>query len=213
MNNRIGQHTDPMPVNTSNFEEMWLERAKLGDEEAFARIVEHYQVPVYNLCHRMLDDPMEAEDAAQETFFRAYRNMDRFDPERKFINWILTIASNHCVDRIRRRRLRFVSMDDLVSDPFVAETGSGPEYSMLEREGQEEVQTLLRDLPPKDRATVVLKYWYEMSYEEIGEMLSMSVSAVKSRLHRARRAMAIQWIDHHGQRVLVNRRSDEASTV
>jgi RNA polymerase sigma-70 factor (ECF subfamily) len=213
MNDRVGQHTDPMPVNTSSFEELWFEKAKLGDEEAFAWIIERYQVPVYNLCHRMLDDPMEAEDAAQETFLRAYRNLKRFDPERKFINWILTIASNHCVDRIRRRRLRLISMDDLVSDPFVAENAEGPESSMLKQESQEEIQALLRDLRPQDRAMVILKYWYEMSYEEIGEMMSLTVSAVKSRLHRARRAMASQWIDHHGQRLVVNRRSDEASTV
>ena len=64
-----------------------------GETEAFGSLVERYQAPVYNLCYRMLSDPAEAEDAAQEVFIKAFGNMKRYDPDRKFINWILTIAS------------------------------------------------------------------------------------------------------------------------
>lgn len=202
-----------MPSKPSIYEEKWLEQAQRGDEQAFGRLVESYQVPVYNLCHRMLGDPVEAEDAAQETFLKAYRNLARFDRQRKFINWILTIASNHCVDRLRRRKINFVSLEELIPSTFVSDKTSGPEISLVEQQEQDELQDLLKKLSPKDRATVILKYWYEMSYEEIAETLSLSISAVKSRLHRARRDLATLWMERQDHAAVMKRRPDEAPIV
>jgi RNA polymerase sigma-70 factor (ECF subfamily) len=202
-----------MQTTTTAYEVQWLERAKQGDEEAFAQIVERYQVPVYNLCHRMLADPFEAEDAAQETFLKAYRSLGRYDMDKKFINWVLTIASNHCVDRLRRRRLKIVSLDQMVPGSLPTEKTLGPESALVEQEDHEAIQELLKELGPRDRAAVVLKYWYEMSYEEIAETLSLTVSAVKSRLHRARRDMASSWVNRQSQSVLLKRRPDEAPTI
>jgi RNA polymerase sigma-70 factor (ECF subfamily) len=205
--------TDPMQMTMTVNEEHWLERAKQGDEEAFARIIERYQVPVYNLCHRMLTDPFEAEDAAQETFIKAYRSLSRYDMSKKFINWVLTIASNHCVDRLRRRRLKLVSLEEMVPGSLPTEKSLGPESVIVKQEDQEAIQELLKELGPQDRAAVVLKYWYEMSYEEIAETLSSTVSAVKSRLHRARRDMASNWVNRQSQPVMLKRRPDEAPTL
>jgi RNA polymerase sigma-70 factor (ECF subfamily) len=202
-----------MPVTPSIYEEKWLQEAQRGNEDAFTRLVESYQVPVYNLCHRMLGDPVEAEDAAQETFLKAYRNLSKFDMDRKFINWILTIASNHCVDRLRRRKLKLLSLEEMLPSTFVSDKSSGPESTMMDREEQDAIQSMLRELGPKDRAAVVLKYWYEMSYEEIAETLSLSVSAVKSRLHRARRDLASLWVEHQNSLSLLKRRPDEAPIV
>jgi RNA polymerase sigma-70 factor (ECF subfamily) len=204
---------DPMHTITTTHEKQWLNRAKQGDEEAFARIIERYQVPVYNLCYRLLSDPYEAEDAAQETFLKAYRSLSRYDMNKKFINWVLTIASNHCVDRLRRRRLKLVSLDEMVPGSLPTEKMSGPESTLVEEEDREAIQELLKGLGSRDRAAVVLKYWYEMSYEEIAETLSLTVSAVKSRLHRARREMALLWVERQSQPVLLKRRPDEAPTV
>ena len=198
---------------TTTHEKQWLNRAKQGDEEAFARIIERYQVPVYNLCYRLLSDPYEAEDAAQETFLKAYRSLSRYDMNKKFINWELTIASNHCVDRLRRRRLKLVSLDEMVPGSLPTEKTSGPESTIVEEENREAIQELLKGLGPQDRAAVVLKYWYEMSYEEIAETLSLTLSAVKSRLHRARRDMALRWVERQSHPVLLKRRPDEAPTI
>jgi RNA polymerase sigma-70 factor (ECF subfamily) len=197
----------------NNQEGQWLEKARQGDEDAFATIVERYQIPVYNLCHRILSDPYEAEDAAQEIFLKAYQNLERYDTNRKFINWVLTIASNHCIDRLRRRRLRIVPFDEMISSSVNTERNLGPESTLIEQEERETIQEMLKRLGPRDRAVVVLKYWYEMSYEEIGEMLSLSVSAVKSRLHRARREIALHWMNLHSQPMVLNRRPDEAPTI
>ena len=90
----------------------WVQAALQGDQDAFAEIVYAYQDSVYNLCYRMLSDHVEAEDAAQEAFLRAYLNLRRYDPGRSFKTWVLSIASNHCIDRLRRRRMQYVSIDD-----------------------------------------------------------------------------------------------------
>jgi RNA polymerase sigma-70 factor (ECF subfamily) len=202
-----------MPVTPSVYEEKWLKQALRGNEDAFARLVESYQGPVYNLCHRMLGDPVEAEDAAQETFLKAYRSLGRFDMDRKFINWILTIASNHCVDRLRRRKISLISFEELLPSTFMSDKASGPESSMMAQQEQDAIQVILKELSPKDRAAVVLKYWYEMSYEEIAESLSLSVSAVKSRLHRARRELASLWIERQSKLTVMTRRPDEAPII
>jgi RNA polymerase sigma-70 factor (ECF subfamily) len=171
----------------------WLEQARRGDDEAFARLVEAYQVPVFNLCFRILGEAAEAEDASQETFLRAYRSLASYDPQRKLSSWLLSIASHHCIDRLRRRRLVSLPLEDLGPAEDPADPSPGPEASLANSERQLAVRRLLDHLAPQDRAAIVLRYWYDLPVEEIGETLGLSVSAVKSRLHRARRTMAQVW--------------------
>jgi RNA polymerase sigma-70 factor (ECF subfamily) len=199
---------------TKNPEEaVWLKQAMAGDDDAFGKIVEAFQGPVYNLCYRMLQDPVEAEDAAQETFMKAYRNLKGYDPKRKFINWILTIASNHCVDRLRKRRLQLISLQEL--NPWNAPaTGAGaPEGSIADLEMEQEIQDLLKDLGAMDRAAIVLRYWYDMSYADIAQSLSLTESAVKSRLHRARNELAEGWQARETAAPVLEGRRDEAPTI
>jgi RNA polymerase sigma-70 factor, ECF subfamily len=169
--------------------------------EAFSSLLEIYQKPVYNLCYRMLGDPYDAEDASQETFLRAFNGMKRYDRQRPFSTWLLSIAAHYCIDQIRRRRYSVVSYDDLPHlDP--PDLGPGPEASFVTSEDQKRVQVLLGGLNPQDRAAVVMRYWYDFSYEEIGEALSLTVSAVKSRLHRARRELAESWLKQAPQQAV-----------
>jgi RNA polymerase sigma-70 factor (ECF subfamily) len=160
----------------------------------------------------MLGESGEAEDAAQETFLRTYRNIKKYDPDRKFITWVLSIASNHCIDRLRKRRLTFLSLEKTPEIWEGSDPQPGPEGSLEELELQEQVQDMLTELNGPDRAAILLRYWYDYSYEEIAETLTLSVSAVKSRLHRARRDLAENW---RGQAVIfVNGgRQDEPSTI
>jgi RNA polymerase sigma-70 factor (ECF subfamily) len=175
----------------NNNESEWLVRAIEGDDNAFTQLIEKYQRPVYNLCYRMLGNPGDAEDAAQEAFFRAYKALDRYDPKRSFATWLLSIASHYCIDQLRKRRFTSFSMDDeehaWLEPPDPAPS---PENTVSSREKQEQVQQLLERLGPKDRSAVVMRYWYDYSYEEIAEALSLTISAVKSRLHRARKDLA-----------------------
>ncbi|HUF37334.1 MAG TPA: sigma-70 family RNA polymerase sigma factor [Anaerolineales bacterium] len=173
-------------------ETTWARAAQAGDQLAFTNLIERYERAVFNLCYRMLGSHNEAEDAAQEAFLRAYRAIKRYDPERRFSTWVLSIASNYCIDQFRKRRLFTLSLDEM---PYldIAEHGPGPEGRLIHAELEAEIQAVLCELGDLDRATVILRYWYELSYDEIGEALDLTNSAVKSRLHRARRALAEAW--------------------
>ncbi len=185
-------------------EPQWLLQAQRGDSQAFSRLVETYQKPVYNLCYRMLGNAEDAEDASQETFLRAYRSMKRYDNSRPFSTWLLSIAAHHCIDQIRRRRMSIVSIEELPV-PDVPDISPGLESKVGLKEEQRRIRTLLETLEPKDRAAVVMYYWYDFSYEEICQALSLTLSAVKSRLHRARRAMAQAWMDQQPKSYIAER--------
>jgi RNA polymerase sigma-70 factor (ECF subfamily) len=182
-----------------------LSQAQQGNDEAFSLIVEAYQVPVYNLCYRMLGNARDAEDAAQETFIRAFKALKRYDPERKFSTWLLTIASNYCIDQHRRRRLTTFSIDASPHYDIPDTSQVGLERTLTRDEEQEQVHELLDTLGPKDRLAVIMRYWYDYSYDEIAESLSLSVSAVKSRLHRARRDLASEWLAIQPKPMMVER--------
>jgi len=175
-----------------NNESGWIVQAQKGDANAFTSLVEAYQKPVYNLCYRMLGNAEDAEDAAQETFLRAFQSLKHYDPDRSFSTWLLSIAAHYCIDRIRRQRYRIISFEEL---PYldVADDSPGVETRLSHKQEQEQIQTLLNNLNPVDRAAMVLYYWYDLSYEEICQELGLSISQLKSRMHRARLAMAQKW--------------------
>jgi RNA polymerase sigma-70 factor (ECF subfamily) len=172
-------------------EQDWVWRARAGDEAAFTQLVETYQTPIYNLCYRMLGEAGEAEDAAQETFLRAYAQLGSYDAGRSFKTWLFSIANHHCIDRLRKRRLTWLSIDDdnLPPHPALQEQEPGPEESLVRRQQAQVLQGVLARLPPEDRSVIVMRYWYDLSYEEIADATRTTVSAVKSRLHRARGVM------------------------
>ncbi len=190
----------------------WLKLAQKGDDIAFSQLVEVYQKPVYNLCYRMLGNAGDAEDAAQETFIRAYKAIQRYDPSRKFSTWLLTIASNYCIDQHRRRKLPTFSYDAL-ENPDLPSRSITVEARLMQDEHEERVSSLLETLKPKDKAAVVMRYWYEYSYEEIADALSLTVSAVKSRLHRARKELAEVWVDTEPDSMKMERTHYEQSTA
>ena len=176
----------------------WLIQAQKGDAEAFTRLVEAYQRAVFDLCYRMLGNAEDAEDAAQETFLRAYKFMRRYDINRPFSTWILSIAAHYCIDQARRRRFQVISVEDLPV-PDLPDTSPGIETNLSKKEEQQRIRMLLDTLDPTDRAAVVTYYWYDFSYQEISHMLTLTESAVKSRLHRARRTMAVEWQGRRAQ--------------
>lgn len=183
-------------------ENAWVREALSGDHESFSRLVEAYQRPVYNLTYRMLGNAQEAEDAAQETFLRAFSRLKQYKSEHKFSTWILSIANNHCIDRLRKRRATFVSIDDNPVLQNLEDDGPRPDRSALRREHSREIQTLLDELDPDYRTPLILRHWEELSYDEIAETMGISVSAVKSRLFRARQKMADIVTRHNEDKLL-----------
>ena len=170
----------------------WVEAALANDQDAFSELVYLFQDPVYNLCYRMLGDAGEAEDATQEAFLRAFMNLRRYDTKRSFKTWLMSIASNHCIDRWRKRRMHFVSLDDEPTAAALALSSNDPlpEQAALSSEKSELLQGLLLKLDESYRLPLVLRYWYDYSYAEIAQVMDTTESAIKSRLFRARRTLA-----------------------
>jgi len=169
-------------------EQIWILQALQGDQEAFTRLVSRYQRQIYNLGYRMLGISEDAEDVAQETFLRAYVALPSFQIGRKFSSWLLSIASNLCIDILRRRRYAWLSLEDV---SFRAtSTLEEPPGTALRHERADQVQQLLGRLPEKYRLVVILRYWYDLSYEEISDTTDLSLNTVKTRLHRARAMLA-----------------------
>lgn len=174
-------------------EAQWIKAAREGDKVAFGRLVEAYQDPIYNLAYRMLGNGPEAEDAAQEAFIRAYRHLGSYDPRRPFSTWLFSITSHYCIDRLRRRRINWLPLEEEIAEPVrLASASPNPEAVVTERDREAWIQELMSHLSPKDRAAVILHYWYDYPYKDIAETLDLTESAVKSRLYRARRALADQ---------------------
>jgi len=173
----------------------WIIQAKNGNDEGFTNLVEIYQKPVYNLCHRMLGETEAAEDAAQETFLKAYQNLARYDVERSFATWLLSIAAHHCIDRLRRRKFSSFSIDEDEEGQTELPDRSAPdpEDEAVRKQTRERLQSCLQSLEPIDRAAVIMRYWQDSSEIEIAQALKLTVPAVKSRLHRARRSLADIW--------------------
>jgi RNA polymerase sigma-70 factor (ECF subfamily) len=182
-----------------NEEQSWVIEAQQGSDEAFTNLVETYQKPVYNLCYRMLGEHELAEDAAQETFLRAYQHLHRYDQKRPFATWLLSIAAHYCIDRLRRRKFSMFSMDAEDEEGNTIELpdfdAPNPEAESIKGQTKDRVHDLLNVLDATDRAAIIMRYWYDYSEKEIAESLRLSVSAVKSRMHRARKEMAVLWQD------------------
>lgn len=191
-------------------EALWISKALKGDDAAFGNLVEKYQKPVFSLCYRMLGNSNDAEDAAQESFIRAFRHLKRYDPNRSFATWLLSIASHYCIDRMRKRKLDTVSTDVLPAEVVPDRNAPNPEKEYRDREKEALIQDLMEDLKPTDRAAIILRYWHECSEVEIAETLNLSVSAVKSRLFRSRQTLANSWLAAENALPLNERRPHES---
>jgi RNA polymerase sigma-70 factor (ECF subfamily) len=161
----------------------------------------------------MVGEPSAAEDAAQETFLRAYQNLHRYDASRAFGTWILSIAAHYCIDLLRKKKFQMFSLDVDLDDGPVFElpdaSAPAPETESIQRELRDRLHSLLKSLDATDRAAVIMRYWYDFSEVEIARSLNLTVSAVKSRLHRARRTLAEMWQHEDARQSSLERRAYE----
>jgi RNA polymerase sigma-70 factor, ECF subfamily len=169
-------------------------RVKLGDMPAFEALVDKYKQPVLNFVIRTLGDEKEAEDLAQVVFIQVFRSAHRYQGTAKFISWLFTIARNLCLNEIRRRSRH--PADPLESKSFGAEEAPCPQFedvrvesplnSVLLGELTGQVEHALADLPEAQRTAILLICHDEMSYDEIAQVLGISLAATRSLIHRAR---------------------------
>ncbi len=184
------------PVDQDAQDIAWMQLVKAGDRDAFRALVEAHQGRVLGTIARMLGgDPSDAEDLAQQVFVRVWKSATRYEPTAKFTTWLFTIARNLVFNESRRRKNRPttsldapISAGDESSPPrqFTDVAATSPDVVLLEREMQEAIDAAIALLPEQQRLALVLRRYEEMPYEEIGNVLDLTVPAVKSVLFRAR---------------------------
>ena len=163
-----------------------IQKFKNDDPSVFGELVLKYQDRIYNLCRYMLGNVQDAEDAAQEVFIKAFRNLEYFETKSPFYTWLYRIGINTCLDCRKKSSCRHdsfhVNIDSLLHEPA---SGHSPEKQYLSSELTEALQSALLSLPPKLRSIIILKEIEDLSYEEISQILKISMGTVKSRISRA----------------------------
>ncbi len=165
----------------------------------FDQLVAEHQDDVFRLCYRFLSDREDARDAAQEVFVKAYESMHQFDGGARISTWLYRIAVNHCLNVIRSRKRRWWLM------PFTAvkneqlelltDLQNTPEHEWRRVEQARAVQTALKNLNEQQHSVVILHRFEGLSYREIAEVLNISIASVESRLHRAKKRLALVLAD------------------
>jgi RNA polymerase sigma-70 factor (ECF subfamily) len=162
-------------------------QAQQGDRDAFAEIVRRYQQAVFNAAYHVLGNIHDAEDAAQETFIRAYQFFHKFDIRRPLAPWLKRITVNVCLNRLEGSKPASSLNDEWVSGP---DPGPSPEAHAVERDRSERIRDELSRLPPRYRLVIELRHFQDLSYEQIAKELKRPLSDVKSDLFRARKLLA-----------------------
>jgi RNA polymerase sigma-70 factor (ECF subfamily) len=157
-----------------------IEACRQGEREAFDRLVERYQRDVYRLCYRYVNNHQDANDMAQEAFLKAYRALKRFRGDSAFSTWLYRIAVNTCLNFRAARR---VPQEEL--SEHLADGATGMAERMQEDERSAQVREAVARLPEKQRATLILKIYHDLTHEEVARVLGASVGTVKANLFHA----------------------------
>ena len=161
-----------------------------GDQDAFARLVQAYQKPVYNLCLRMVSNPTDAEDLAQEAFVKAWRGLRFYKHEAAFSTWLYRLTSNVCIDFLRRQKKTVsLTVEEDAPDLEVPDAAPLPEEQVLNKEKQHAVAAAMAQLEEEYRLALTLRVVDDLTYEQIAEVLGIKLGTVKSRIARARERM------------------------
>ena len=184
-------------------DEMLLAAYRRGDRASFSRIVERYQRELFHFLIRFVGDRAAAEDLFQESFLQVHQSSNQFDPQRRFRPWLFTIAANKARDYLRAQARRPANQLQAAINPANDDSGefidlmknsnAGPSAPMERRELQELVQKTVMEMPANFREILLLSYFHQFSYKQIGEMLAIPLGTVKSRLHAAVAFFADRW--------------------
>jgi len=171
----------------SGQEDAWVAASQAGDTLAFNRLVLKWEKAIFNLALRMLQDPDEAAEAAQEVFLSAFTNIRRFRKDARFSTWVYRIAVNHCITRLRKKPPGVhLSLEDDKDEMPLADRLASPvshEQDLLREESRRRVRKAMQALPPDQKAVVELKFFQDLTFEEISAICEAPLSTIKSRLY------------------------------
>lgn len=183
---------DPKKQESRNEDTLLVKRALEGDQNAFVRLKEKYHEAIYNLIYRMIHEKDEVEDLTQEAFIKAFMSLSSFNDEYAFSTWLYKIATNNCIDYIRRKRLQTFSIDKPIESKdsdFAFELPDStyePDREMISRQRRKLLEEAINSLPPKYRQVIILRHQEEKEYQEIAELLNLPLGTVKAHIFRAR---------------------------
>jgi RNA polymerase sigma factor (sigma-70 family) len=179
----------------AKFDLILVEQAVNGDQRAYAELMERYRDAIYFMLLKMVNNKSDAEDLTIEAFGKAFKSIKQYTPNFAFSTWLFKIATNNCIDFIRKRKANIVSIDhptqegDGVSSSPATNLLSGgldPEETLIKEQNIILVKTVVSKLKPRYRKLIELRYFKEYSYEEIADELSLPLGTVKAQLFRAR---------------------------
>ena len=189
------ERTGTIPIDLETVTEArQVAQALAGSQSAFEQIVRRYQRPVIRLIARMTGDVAQAEDLAQETFVKAFRNLAAFDPTRRLSSWLFRIAHNTALDALRRVRPVYVPIDvtsGLAGERAgIADLSAPPAPDPVERRALgKALESAISELRPEQRVAVALRYEEGLSFDEIGHVLGVPEATARSHVHRARKEL------------------------
>lgn len=167
-------------------------KAKEGDQKAYAELMQRYKDSIYFMALKMVNNKDDAMDLTVETFGKAFENIEKYKPDFAFSTWLFRIATNNCIDFIRKKRVSLVSINSMVDDegddrPLQIKSDSlNPEETSIKKQQQEQLKFIVDKLPQRYKTLIVLRYFEEQSYEEIAQQLDLPLGTVKAQLFRAR---------------------------
>ena len=164
-----------------------------GDQKAFAALMDLYREPLYYMLLKMTNSSIEADDLTIEAFGKAFKAIDNYTPDYAFSTWLFRIASNNCIDHIRKKRAATVSIDNLYTNVEgeivginVISDALDPESNVIVQQRNDMMRAVVKKLKPHYKVLVEKRYFEEKSYEEIASELDMPIGTVKAKLFRAR---------------------------
>ncbi|MCX8131345.1 MAG: sigma-70 family RNA polymerase sigma factor [Clostridia bacterium] len=160
-----------------------VQKCLSGEQEVFSEIVTRYKKLIYSVVYNMISDKQEVNDISQEVFIRIYKSLDKYNPEYKFSTWAVKIATNLCLDILRKKKVDSVSIDEVIDISSSVDT---PETRYIKKEKSEIIRQAIAELPDKYRVPILLFHQNGLSYEEITEILKEPMTIIKNRLYRAR---------------------------
>lgn len=177
----------------------WVAASQAGDTLAFNRLVLKWEKAIFNLALRMLQDPDEAAEAAQEVFLSAFTNIRRFRMDARFSTWLYRIAVNHCITRMRKKPPGIhLSLDDNKDEMPLANRLASPgshEQDLLRDESRRRVRRAMQALPAEQKAVVELKFFQDLTFEEISTICEAPLSTIKSRLYSGLESLKLRLGD------------------
>jgi RNA polymerase sigma factor (sigma-70 family) len=175
---------------------MLVIRAKDGDQKAYAELMQRYKDSIYFMALKMVNNKDDAMDLTVETFGKAFENIEKYKPDFAFSTWLFRIATNNCIDFIRKKRLNLVSLQSLSEEDKdekqlqIASDTLNPEQTSIKKQESEKLKSIVEQLPQRYRTLIILRYYDEQSYEEIAQQLDLPLGTVKAQLFRARDLMS-----------------------